>query len=380
MSDVMTVPAEPVTPETVVTEPNPVSTDNVDHEAAVKAEAAKLEPKPEAEPAKKLTAREAIEKAAQTVDKKEQAGDTPRDEKGKFQTTKPVDDKVAPTVEAKPGEPGKDATATPAAETPKVKQPHDDPPSRFSPEAKAAWQTVPEHARAETHRAIRELETGIEEHRKRWEPMKRFDDLARQHKTDLASAMDRYVSMDIDLNKSLPGGLDRIIRDKMGDNYGLREFIAEFSGQQPDQASSQQDRVMHELRQQVSELERQLQGVTGTIQKQTEQTVDQQIAAFSADKPNFEALSDKIAEHIRAGKTLEQAYIQAEQDAQELAKRLGFIPAANAPTPADVDLIAQTDRGTKSIAGAPGAGSSPATRKGSSSVAESVKRAFQAAG
>lgn len=380
MSDELNVPAEPVAPETVVAEPNPISTDNVDHEAVAKAEADKATPKPPEPEPKKLTAREAIEKAANTVDSKERAGDAPRDDKGKFQSSKPAE----PGAEAKAAEPAKtpEAGATqqqaPATtEPPKAKQPHDDPPARFSPEAKAAWQTVPEHARAETHRAIRELETGIEEHRKRFEPIREYDEMAKQHGTDLKSALDRYVSFDRLLNESPIEGIESILRDK--GLPPLREIAAHVLGQKVEPATAEAQTIRR-LETTIAQLQQQVGQIGGSIKQQTAQTIEQQVAAFAADKEDFDALSDKVAEHIRAGKPLEEAYSQAKTDAQELAKRLGFIPAATVPTPATVDLIAQTDRGQKSIAGAPGAGSAPAARKASSSVADSVKRAFQAAG
>lgn len=381
MTEVMSVPAE-AAPEDVAAIENPISVDNTDHEAeAAEAEAAAKakEPKPK-EDAKPLTTRETIEKAAAKIEADEKAKADPKAGKAETQAERDEKGKFAPKVAAEPTD--KVAAATqeaPKAEVaPVAKQPHDEPPARFSADAKAAWTTAPDPVKAEVHRAVRELESGIEEHRKQWEPIKPYADLAKQHGTDVHSALERYVSMDKLLNEDLGRGLDSIVRDKTGGQYGLQDVIAQITGQKPEQAQSESAATIHRLEQQLGQLQKQIGGVTGHLQQQTMSTIDQHVAEFAKDKPNFEALADKVAEHIRAGKSLEEAYTQAETDAQELAKRLGFIPAAPAtPEPAP---SAQTDKGTKSITGAPSAGSAPAAKKPSPSIGDAVRRAMQAAG
>lgn len=375
-------------PEVVAVPENPISVDNVDHEAeAREAEAAAKakEPKPKDE-AKPLTTRETIEKAAAKIEADEKAKATEpkdkdkdaeaatkaeRDEKGKFAPK--VAAEAAEKTSAEVKEPAKAEVA------PVAKAPHDEPPARFSADAKATWATVPEPARAETHRALRELESGIEEHRKQWEPVKPYADMAKQYGTTIDAALERYVAFDKDLNEDLIGGLDRIIRDKTGGQQGLKDIIGQLTGQKPEQAQSEAATTIHRLEQKISQLEKSIGGVTGHIQSQTAQTINQQVATFAADKPNFEALADKVAEHIQTGKSLEEAYDQAVTDAQEMAKRLGFIPQAAEPDPAPAPS-AQTDKGTKSITGAPSAGSAPAAKKPSSSISDAVRRAMQAAG
>ncbi|UXN69915.1 hypothetical protein N8A98_22350 [Devosia neptuniae] len=370
-----TVPADAGN-EQIVSPPNPIEVDNVDHEAeAAAAEKAKTPPEPK--PAeKKLSTREALEKAAEKV-KADDKGDEGDKDKAK---AKP-DDQPKKTVEPdKAKEPVKaeqqpEDKAAPVVDPNKPRQPHDDAPSRFSAEAKAAWAEAPEHVRAETHRAFRELETGIQEHQRRWEPIKPYDDLARQHGTTIDAALERYVAFDKLLNDDFVKGLESICADK---GMNLRDVVAQLAGQKPDQAQSQTDTTIRELRAKVAELERHIGGVSKTIQTQQAESIDAEVSAFAADHPNIDALANRIVEHINAGLSLDQAYAKAEEDARQEAERLGFIPKPADPTPAAPS--AQTDKGIKSIAGAPGSGSSPAARKPSSNVRDAVRRAMEAAG
>lgn len=373
-----------VAPEAVETQ-KPVSVG--DEVNAV--EKAKTEAK---EPEKKPSLRDSITKAREKVEA-EQKAEKPTegakgDDKGKPEA------KAAEKPEAKPVEKTaqerdetgkfKGAAAETPAEQPKAKAPHDDAPKRFDDAAKAEWAKAPESVRGAVHRTVTELEKGIEEHQKRWEPIKPYHELAEQHGAKLHEALERYVAFDQHLSQDIFAGLEGVIRDKTGGQYGLRDIAAQVMGQQPNQAQSQNDATIADLRGQLARLEKMVGGLGGHMRQQADQSIGEQIVSFAADKTDFEDLAPKIAEHIRAGKSLEEAYTQAKTDMEEMATRLGFVrPSAPAqtrteqiPDPAEAQTL---ERGSKSIAGAPGAGSIPAVRPPSSSIRDAVRRAMQTA-
>ena len=349
-------------------------------------------PEPKVEEAAK-TPREALQKAMEKV----KAGqDDAKPE------PKPVKEPVAAKVEPeKPAEPVKAAAerapdgkfapkaieGQPATETPPAAKPEPgsihEAPARFDAAAKAEWANAPESVKGAVHRTVREMEAGLEEHRQRWEPIKRYDDMAKQYGTDLPSALDRYVAMDTMLSEDLAQGIDSIIRDKTGNQMGLREFIGQLTGQQPDQSQTQNDATIHSLRQQVTNLERQLVAVTSHIQGQTERSIETDVLSFAQDKGDFEALSSKIAEHIRAGKDLPAAYEAARTEMAELARSLGFVPAQTQPLSPAPTAPTLKPAGQKSISGAPSTGSDPASQRKDApipSIREALKRGMARAG
>jgi len=350
---------------------------------------------------KPKTAGEAIRKAMETVKAKEaakaaekaraeaDAKDAPKETDKDKDAAKPAaerspDGKFAAKAQAPAQQPEGQQTPPSAQQQVTPPQPGTihEPPPRFDAAAKAEWANAPESVKGAVHRAFRELEAGIEEHRARWEPIKEYDDLAKQNQTTLPDALKRYVAFDRHLSEDLLGGLDGIIRDKTGGQYGLRDIAAHVSGQAPQQAQSQSDATIYALNQKIAQLEHQLGGVAQTIHTQTARSIDQQVTQFASTHEHFEALAPRIAEHIRAGQDLERAYQTALDEAQDMARSLGFAPAkaspaqgqplTPAPTPAPLNPAGQ-----KSVSGAPATGSDPAsTRKAPvPSIREALQRA-----
>jgi hypothetical protein len=354
-----------------------------------------------AEPEQPKSTREALRTAMDAVKAKETAkvednGAKPAEPKDPKAVEKPADVKAEPKAEvktdAKPAERSPDGKFAPKATDPQAQpseavqkpaeqqaKPKFEAPARFDEVAKRDWETAPESVKGATSRVIRELETGIQEHQKRWEPIKQYDELAKQYQTDLPSALERYVSMDKLLSQDLATGLDSVIRDKTGGQMGLREFVAQLTGQQPDQATAQADRTTHELRQQVAGLEKQLSAVVGHIRQQAADGIGEKVNSFSADKPDFDALSDKIVEHIGKGLSLEAAYDAAKQEAEAIARSLGFVPASEVSQPLSPasQPVPLKPAGQKSVSGAPATGSDPASQKKApaSSIREALERA-----
>lgn len=384
MSDALAIVQEaPGAPavEEVVVPPNPIRTEP--NSGAEGKPAPKADAKPSAE--KRPSVREAVEAAAKKVDADDKA-QTPAKPAAETKVEKPAEKADAtPSRDrdatgkfiAKEGEPAKTGTNA-------------DAPTRFSNDAKAAWATAPEPVRAETHRAIRELEAGVAKYKgdaDAYVPFKPFHDLAKQMNVDPAKALREYVTLDRMLGENFPAAMARICQNKGVD---IRSFAADVLGLpaeartalkigQPQQQARAVDPEVLRLRHEVGQLQQQLGALTGQVQQRGAQGVEAEVAAF-ADKPLFNELSEKIAAHIRNdGLSLADAYDKAYSEFQAMAERAGLIPRANEAAPeVAADLAAQTQKGQKSIAGAPSAGSYPAAKKPSSSIRDAIRAAAAA--
>jgi hypothetical protein len=252
----------------------------------------------------------------------------------------------------------------------------EDAPARFTETAKAKWHGADPEIRGEVLRMQRELTDGYQKHKEAAErdgTLAEFHEMAKASGKELPNVVREYVNMENALRKDPVGGLD-LICQRLG--FSLRDVAAHVLNQTPDQNASQQDAIIRELNNKISQLEQQLGGVTQTINKQREQSTLAEINKFAAENPRFEELADDIAFFMKSGraKDLPEAY--------QLAERLNPAPASQAkdePPAASSAAPApsvQTDKGLKSINGAPSSGSSPAAKK---RVAKSLDDALNAA-
>jgi hypothetical protein len=398
-------PADPIVAsadETVVTTPNPISTES---EPAAAAPAAKKGSSID-DALDRATAK--VEKDAADKDAKDPAkplkSEQPR-EKGKFAAKEPAadaKDAKDPAAPAAPAKAAADPAAKPAAaDAPgTAKEPAEKPavdpnarkytpPDRFSPDAKAAWEAAPEPVKAEVDRMHRELTQGIEKHRTAAErdgTLAEFHEMAGKAGKDLKSVVHAYVGMENLLRENPLKGLEAVC-----DNIGvsLREVAQIVLGQTPDQAQSQADATVREMRQEIASLKQQLGGVTQHFQQQGETQLHNQIASWAESRETyFEVIAPHIAAEMRAGATdlddAEERVFQKHPALAALAKQAAKPAAdpdpAKASAAAAADLEAQTLKGSKSITGAPGHGSNPAAKKTSKSIDEAIDRAFANAG
>lgn len=381
----------PIDPNAVST-PNPVEGDIPVKEPVDKD--VKPDAKDDAKPERSSSVRDALKKADAELRAKAEKADTPDPKALKAAPEKAVEPKdKAKAAEAeapKRGEDGKFAAKEPAqavekaatAQEPqgstepadKTAQTLREAPKRFDDAAKAEWEKAPEAVRGATQRVIRELESGLEKYRADYEPIKAYNELAKQHGTSIKDALDRYTGLERMLGSQNQqeklAGIQQVF-DYAGIN--LREFAAHVAGQTPEQGAVQQEAMLRELRQEIAGLKQQLGGVSTDMQQRQEQEVLSQIQQFAADKPRFDEIAEDIAFFLQSGKA------QNLQDAYELAERLNPAPAqAIAPAQTRSDPItpeAQTLKGSKSVSGAPSAGASPARAQSSSSIKEALKRA-----
>lgn len=357
-------PAEPVAadPSEAVAPPNPISTEPRAAEKSSKetADSKEADKKP-------LSTRDALKKAQETIAERAKTDSSEPNKK-----PAPVESAAAKqTAQTKPAE----QQQTPAAQDQNAQAgttQHRDAPSRFSNDAKAAWETAPEPVKAEVHRAIRELEQGFEKHRadaEAFNEVREFDQLAKSVGTTMKDAMSNYVGIERLLTQNPIAGFQRIA-ENMG--LDLRQVAAAILGQPAEQVRSQQDATIQELRGQLAALQQSVTGTTSYIKDQRENAMIEQLTDFAAkpEHSRFEELADDIAFFITTKKasSLEEAY--------DMAARLNPAPVAS-PAP---DLSAQTRKGEKSVSGAPSAGSDPVTRKPSTSIKDSLRRAAAQAG
>jgi len=254
-------------------------------------------------------------------------------------------------------------------------------PPRFSPDAKAEWANAPEPVKAEIHRAVKEMETGLAAYQQELEPLREYSEMAKQYGTSIKQALDNYVGLEKQLHADPMAGLKSVF-DYVGINP--TDFAAHILGQEADPNKSANEAENRQLRQEIAALKQQVTGIVDNTQSQNQQQILQQIQAFQNEtnpqtgellRPRFEELASDIGLLVQTGRANDL------QEAYEMAERLNpapVIPTPPAPAPLvpKPDPAAQTRKGSLSVTGAPGSGSNPVTKKPPSSVKESLDSAF----
>lgn len=249
-----------------------------------------------------------------------------------------------------------------------------EPPTRFSPDAKAAWASAPEPVKAEVTRAIKELEGGIQQYQQVFEPYREFDKQLRTNGQTFKEVFDHYTGIESMLAENPLQGLDTICRN-MG--LSLQEVAAHVMGQPTDQKEQQSNALITELKAEIASLKKEVGGVTSTIQSQREKQTLDQIEAFASEHPRFDELAEDISFFLNSGRANDL------QAAYQLAERLNPAqpsPALPAATSVQPTATPQTRKGQLSTSGAPSAGSNPANRKPPASARDALDRAFGSVG
>lgn len=350
-----------------------------DTAAAIEAPEQDDAPQPDAVEA---TSREAIERAFARLDQDAateaaQAEDRPaadepdkskddreRDENGRFKA-KPDDDAVDDAAQDDPKPEPKPEADTFAS-----------PPGRFSADAKQAWADAPLPVRAEIDRAIKELESGIEKHRTAFEPFKDFAAELEKNGQTFQQVLGHYRGIENLLAQDPVRGLDQICHNL---GTSLRQVAEKVMGQTPDQNAATYEAHIRDLNGKMANLEKQVHGVSTSVQADREAEITRQITDFATQNPRFTELENDIATllELRKGMTLQAAYDEA--------ARLNPLPADVQPAPAPAAQAetkpkpAQPGKGSLSLSGAPGSGSNPGS-KPSGSTRQALDAAFAAAG
>lgn len=341
--------------------PKPLSEALRDASAAVKAKAeAKVaaEAKPDTKPLPKEAPKTETPAVARA-----------RAEDGKFAPRTPA---TGEAVQAKEAAPAPDTQQ-------KSTSPHREAPARFSADAKAAWEAAPDSIKAETHRALTELEEGhkkYKENAERYEKVREFDELARKNgREGVHESLKQVVELEKAFERSPIEGFQ-----KVADHFGisLRAVATHILGQDPNSTATQQDQTIRALQAKLEKLEGSLGTVTKTFEQQKTNEVLAQVDAFAKEHPRFDELYEDIAFFLTSGRTSDLA------EAYTLAERLNPAPASSASTPAEpvpASPAQLNPAGSKSISGAPSTGSNPPERKGPiPSSREALRRAMAQAG
>lgn len=366
-------------PEEPVSLPNPVKTEPSPPEPQEKPEPKEKGDKPE--PKKAPSSREALEKAAKKVEAAEKSDKGAKPEPDKTGTDKP-ESKPAEKSQPEPKEDReRDETGKfvpkDGAKPEKLLPAHEAPP-RFSPQAKAEWAKAPESVRAEILRRESEYAAGIEKHRAEIDPLRPYMEMAKQHGTTIKDALDRYTGLERELRGE--NRMEAIGRVFQYAGVSPKDFAAHVLGQaaqqeqQPDAATTRLRQENASLRQEIASLKGEVSNISKSIQQQFVDTKTAEVTKFFEAHPRAEELAEDIKFFISSGRTRDLA------EAYRLAERLN-----PAPNPVVTDqtrngthvALADQTRGTKSITGAPGPGSDPATiRSPSPTVRDALKRAF----
>lgn len=299
--------------------------------------------------------RSAISKALETAGVTERT----RGPDGKFTSeAKPAE---KPAIEDRPvtlDEPKADAKPEIAA-----------PPSRFSADAKAAWAAAPDAIKGEVHRAIRELESGIQQKDAMLEPLKPYFDLAKQHGTTVDTALGNYVRLEQLIIKDPRAGLEALAKN-LGTDLPRLFAMAGFKPGQAGQPQPQTAPEIQQMRDHIANLEAELKGIKQSNEQQLQTQTMREVEAFSAKHSRFDELAPEIQ------KLLETGYADTLEEAYEKAVRLNPAPL---PAPAVAAPPAQP-RPARSVTGAPTPGSNPAAGRPSESRREAVSNALARVG
>ncbi|MCP5087441.1 MAG: hypothetical protein GY952_11640 [Rhodobacteraceae bacterium] len=334
---------------------------------------------PEPAPAKEAKAEEPAKEGEKSADERERNPD------GTFKAKEGED---APTV-AKDGEKAEKQAKEPkgAEDDKKATDGFTEPPNRFSTDAKEAWKDAPLSVRAEIRRMEREFGAGLEKYRTDAEAFTEYKDFAAeltQNGQKFSDVVGQYKGIEALLARDPVQGLDTICR-----NLGttLADVAAKVTNQTPNETAQQQQNATYDLRQENNELRQEIaslrddvSGVRTTVTTQAEQQAMSQINDFAQNPshPRFEELSADISLLLnnRRASNLAEAYT--------LAERLNPVPLTEAPAPASEAETpapqAQTLKGQLSPTGAPGSGSNPDNRKVPASARDALDNAFSRVG
>lgn len=393
----------------VVQTPNPIRTDP---QPAAKESGKEEAPKP--------SARDAIAKAREKVAEQEKADAANKPVKSDPAKTDPAKAGAKETEKpaSKPSnenrdEGGRYKTKDGGAETqqqqPKAGEGNDvqtapkpryEAPKRFSSDvaASADWAKTPESVQGAVHRVQREMEDGITKYKAshdRYETFREIDEIAKSNGHELRQSLDKVVAIEQAFARNPVEGFQRIC-----DHFGLnmRQLAAHIAGMKAEDVQVQQEGTINELRRELADLKQQISGVSTGFQQQQTAATSKEVEAFASrpEYARFYDLMEDIAFFLKSDKVdASLPPIDRLKAAYELADRLNPDPnakpatttapasdavAAKASDANSEALAAQTRKGGKSITGAPNAGEDVADREPSTSVRDSIKRAFAQAG
>lgn len=255
-------------------------------------------------------------------------------------------------------------------------------PKNFLPDAKELWRNTPRSVKRDVDNMAREYERQVEQHREvseRYEAVREFDEVARQHGGDLRQTLARVAEVESLMASNPIAAINSILmqagpRKADGQPYSLFEVAQSVvNGGQDRYNEAVQVRQQAQQAQPNAEVE-QLRQQMAEMQAQTmEATV---IAPFRTEHPRYDELREDIAFFLRSGR-IPQSLNPADrlEAAYDMAVRINPSPSVDDPAPAAQvpDRRVDTSNGSKSIKSTPGAVSSDAEPKRGGSIGDMLR-------
>lgn len=363
-------------------------------------QAEEQEPKPEPKKSDSESRSDAVKRAIE----KAQATEKSKDEAAKAEKTAAEDatpKKAESAEEKKTAEAEQRAAEKPAAgrEAEEGRQSegrkHTDAPARFLPEAREKWSSVPREVKGEIHRVSQEYEAELKKARdssERYEPLRQFDEMARQNGGSLEQSLRRVVEIETALAQNPISGLDMILRQagpRKPDGSPMSivevaQFISQQTPQQmqalmnkPQVQQKQPDPEVNKLRQQMNEMQRQF----------VSTSLSPVIESFAAKHPDYAQLEPQIAAVLRKG-VVDEIYgtgLSPEQRLSAAYRMVGghIVPSHADPEPAPENSQPAQARqanpaGRKSVAGSPSG--EPKSKPKNLSRSDAIAKAMRQAG
>lgn len=264
----------------------------------------------------------------------------------------------------------KAAEEAPAADAPKPDAKpdngrHIEAPSKFLPDAKETWRNTPRAVQRDVENMVREHEATVTQYREaaeRYEPIRQFDEAARQTgRAGVHESLAEVAQLEDLMGKNPIAAVNQILmragpRKPDGSPVSLREFV-QVVAQMDQNAYNQavQRTPQHQAPQndnsEVAQLKQQM------AQMQARQLVASVIEPFKADHPRYDELADHIAMFLKSG-IIPDGLNEHERlaAAYDMAERINPPSNVEPATPARPDPDSRVDDppAAKSIKSAPG--------------------------
>ncbi|MGN7962180.1 hypothetical protein [Brucella sp. 22210] len=328
------------------------------------------------------------DKKPEKAEKSEEKPAKTRGDDGKFAKAEKAED--ADDAKAEKGAPEKAATERSAPDDNRQSEGRKfaEPPARFLPEARTKWANVPNEVKAEFHRISQEMETEISQSktaRERYEPIRQFDEMARQNGRNLNESLAKVVRIEQHIARDPIGAIETILREigprkQDGSPVSLYE-VAQVVMQRGPQRADAQDLPAAS----TPQLDQQ------TVIQQTKEQIRQEMAAeviiasFAGSHPDYHTLEPQIEAVLKSG-VIEQIYgngLSPEQKLTEAYRMAGgsVSPSRSQPEPvpqhSEPEKVPSKDAGTKSIKGAPSDGMDTVIEEQSQDLRDILKKEFR---
>jgi len=233
---------------------------------------------------------------------------------------KPVSTPVAGQQQQPGQQPGPQVRQLPAH------APYAQPPQRMSEKGKAEWHATPESVRGDVNRMTEEFVKAYRVYKGDFDEMSKirhFHKMAKDHGTDLHTALTNYVGMEEKLRADPVAGLDVIVnnlnlRTPDGQKLGLRDIAYHVLSQSPEQLKQlQMGNQQQAAGQQIMALNAKIDHLQQSLQQMHTQTqfnhTRSAIDVFADSHPRFDELGTAIENELKLGFDLEAAYARADR-------------------------------------------------------------------